>query len=329
LIHEPDLRLLESLEGYRSHFMDPVFWAPYVKRVYQAHFSGEAEQIMPGFSGTYPTFIVNQRYVIKFFGRLFDGCKSWQVESACAQLLQANPVFPTPRCFDQGRLFPEEEPSWPYLIFEFIPGVRIAEALPHLTKAAKNTFTFWLGERVRALHRLTIPGSFSDILPSQQAYFALARQQCVHNHSAWRILPEDLIQQIPSFLAGCDEMDGGEMPSGLIHADLTRDHFLGEIQGGQWHTRAVIDFGDAMIGGLDYELVALHLDLFGLDINLLRSFLSGYGLEHAAAASLPNRALRATLLHPFNVLSILPENYLRHKAYKSLQELADAMWRLE
>jgi Ser/Thr protein kinase RdoA (MazF antagonist) len=115
----------------------------------------------------------------------------------------------------------------------------------------------------------------------------------------------------------------------LIHADLTRDHFLGEIQGGQWHTRAVIDFGDAMIGGLDYELVALHLDLFGLDINLLRSFLSGYGLEHAAAASLPNRALRATLLHPFNVLSILPENYLRHKAYKSLQELADAMWRLE
>jgi hygromycin-B 7''-O-kinase len=39
----------------------------------------------------------------------------------------------------------------------------------------------------------------------------------------------------------------------------------------------LIDFGDAMVGDLHYELAALHLDLFDCDKRLLRQFLDHYG----------------------------------------------------
>jgi hygromycin-B 7''-O-kinase len=319
-----DLTILETLEGYRVHFMDPALWTPHVQTVMRDCFSTVGNEITPGLAGTFPTFTVDRQWVVKFFGRMFEGWQSWQVESAAAQLLQEYPVFPTPRLLAQGDL--ESSATWPYLVFEFIPGVRIAEKMPQCSRHEKMKFAFQLGEQVNALHQIPVPETLAHAIPSQQNLYRQAKAACVQNHRRQGALPEHLIQQIPAFLEHVEALDGPTASEYLVHADLTGDHFLGDIEHGRWQTRAVIDFGDAMLGSFEYELVALHLDLFQLDPGMMKAFLTGYGLPAGELTSLPYRALRATLLHQFEVLSIVPAQLLNQK---SLADLALAMWRIE
>jgi Ser/Thr protein kinase RdoA (MazF antagonist) len=116
-------------------------------------------------------------------------------------------------------------------------------------------------------------------------------------------------------------------PVHLIHADLTADHLLGELCNGKWVTRGIIDFGDAMVGNLLYELVALHLDLFRCDKHLLGIYLDAYGVNHAFRKALPRKAMSVTLLHRFDVLVSLPPGWL--KDAPTLDHLAAVLWDLD
>ena len=62
---------LDTLDGYRSSFIDPVLWRPFVEQVCARH-GLPCRAIRPGLAGSFPTFIVERHWVVKFFGRLFD-----------------------------------------------------------------------------------------------------------------------------------------------------------------------------------------------------------------------------------------------------------------
>ncbi len=104
---------------------------------------------------------------------------------------------------------------------------------------------------------------------------------------------------------------------------------LGRLEGGRWHSLALIDFGDAMPGNLYYELVALHLDLFHGDKRLLAAYLDAYGLDEPARRQLPVRAMNMALLHRFNVLEPVFEHNPNLRLIPTLNELADVLWNVE
>lgn len=317
------LSLLDTLSGYRDHFMDAALWQPHIQRIFGRRWKLQVGDVAPGVAGTFPVFIVQRRWVIKFFGQWFDGFHSWRVEKSVAQWLQQHPVLPIPRLLAQGAL--GGGAGWRYLIFEYIPGRRIGDCLPQLSTEAKLAFACQLGAQVRALHQIPIPPALKAILPSQAAQYAATKPVSQRNHRAWQSLPERLIEQIPAFLRATASLDSPEEDLCLIHADLTQDHLLGEATQGRWRMHAVIDFGDARRGDLSYELVALHLDLFQAQADLLNAFLDGYGLPAGQRDDLPLRLMRAILLHDFNVLGALPPERLRQKAWRSLEELAFAL----
>src|SRR5437879_5826717 len=69
---------LASRSNYARRFQDPSFWQPYVDDVLRRHglASGQATA---GAGGTFPTFLVGA-YVVKFFGRRFDGAECFAIE---------------------------------------------------------------------------------------------------------------------------------------------------------------------------------------------------------------------------------------------------------
>ncbi|MSP12890.1 MAG: hypothetical protein EXR62_08025 [Chloroflexi bacterium] len=69
--------------------------------------------VAPTLPGTYPTFIVDGRWGIKFFGRLFYGAASFEVERQANILLAAIPSIPAPRLIASGSLFPDSD-GWPW-----------------------------------------------------------------------------------------------------------------------------------------------------------------------------------------------------------------------
>lgn len=320
---------LETIEGYRRYFMDLASWRPHVQTVCRRHDGLTGREVRPGLAGTYPTFIVDDRWVVKFYGRLFDGALGFETERDVGALLASTPEIPAPAILASGDLCPGSSAwPWPYLIFEFIPGVSIGEVYEQVSLDDKLALARYLGEVTGRLHRLPVAGS-TVFRPSWDTYLDLLRAQrarCAATHRGWGTLPEPLIEQIESYALPAEALVDPDTPPYLIHADLTRDHILGRLCGGRWTTSAIIDFGDAMVGNLYYELSALHLDLFGCDKRLLRAYLDAYGVDERTRQGLPARAMSAALLHRFGVLSGAFESRPDARGAETLDDLATLLW---
>lgn len=318
------LNKMNSIDEYRQHFMDVEVWRPHVRETYRRHF-GEAGEIRPGLVGTYPTFIVNDRHVVKFFGRLFDGAAACETEREAYRVVHQAPGIPIAELEAQGELIPGDPGwPWPYLIYEYLPGESFGEAYDRLDEACRAEFARQMGRIVKALHGLPLTGrsAFGDRL---DGYANLIRSQavtCTPRLRQWASLPPDLIAQVDSYLLPVEDLIDFSARPHLIHADLTGDHLLGFAVGRRWSTSGLIDWGDAMTGNILYELVALHLDMFRGDPVMLAAFLDTYQLPPSYRQDFARKAMCLTLLHRFDVLA--PWSGRIHAG--SLDELAGRLW---
>jgi hygromycin-B 7''-O-kinase len=320
---------LYTLDGYRRYFTDARFWEPFVLLVSAREQIPVDRPPRSGLPGTFPTFIVSEKWVVKFFGPLFDGPTCYQVEVTASQLL-AHHNFPIPALLAIGNLYPPEaaEFPWPYLIYDYIPALSIGEVYDEVSFDSMQALAHRLGGLLHRMHSISLqPGS---VLPANWDFYLnhLTRlsADCQSRHAAWASLPPHLLSEIPSYLLPLSDLLPPSASPSLIHADLTRDHLLGDLQGGDWHLRAMIDFGDALSGDLFYELVVLHLELFNADRRLLREFLLAYQPSPFHQQNFIHKAMTLTLLHPYDAFA-LP--FARHPALRectSLEELAHSLW---
>lgn len=312
---------LNNIDGYRRLFLDAAFWQPAVQAVLQRHGLQPAAPVETGAAGTCPTFIVGRRWVVKFFGRLFNGGESFRVEAEANRLAALDPAIPRAAVAAAGELGDSDWP-WPYLIFAYIDGQSTGQLAEQIDRQGWQQIAADLGRITRRLHALPLAGSrvFDATGTAWRAFLQEQRAQCVRNHRGWDTLPKHWIAQIEPFLPPLEDLAG---PVHLIHADLTSDHLLGRIENGRWQTLALIDFGDALAGDLYYELGPLYLDLFGCDRETLRVFLDAYGVTSTQRAVLPRRALASALLHQFNLFENVPEAAFQAK---TLNEFAGFLY---
>jgi hypothetical protein len=317
---------LDDIEQYRQLFTSVDFWTPYVQKVCQRHQLTPAGPVRTGVPGTCPSFIVAERWVVKFFGRLFDGGKCFAAEEEAGRLASLDPAIPVARVITQGELRRADWP-WPYLVFPFIPGKSLGEQADQIDETSWQQIAAEAGEFARRLHALPLAGStvFPDHLDSYRAFLETQRAACAANHRRWGTLPHRLIDQIEHYLPPLETLVDDDRPAHLIHADLTRDHLLGTVENRRWHTLALIDFGDAMTGDFLYELSVAHLDLFRADRKLLGIFLDAYGLKSEARVGLPHRVMATALLHQFNLFCLVPQEILQAQ---TLEELEQALFGL-
>lgn len=304
--------------------MNPVLWGPFIKKIFNSHGIDSSLFIKPGLAGTYPTFIVNEHWVIKFFGRLFEGQQSFQVEKTVTELVNLYQPLPSASILFHGILSTNENLPWPYLVYKYIPGIAISTILDDVSFTDMKHLAAWLGRKTRLLHEMPINKKIENILPKQAILVNTDISSCIQKQIEWGFLPRHLIDQIPHFLEATREMELCIRPQNLIHADITSDHILGDYTAGSWKTLALIDFGDAMIGNLEYELIPVHLDIFKQNKKLLREFIDGYGKDLISIEILPSTCLRQMLLHRFPILTLLNKHDI--STSPDLLDLANKLW---
>jgi hygromycin-B 7''-O-kinase len=180
---------------------------------------------------------------------------------------------------------------------------------------------------VRRLHNIPLDDStvFAPDWGSYLGFMKSQREKCADQHREWGEMPAHLIDQIDAYLLPVEDLiDFNEKPF-LIHADITRDHLLGTMKDGKWQTAGLIDFGDAMVADLYYELVALHLDLFDCDRRLLQRFLVSYG-HHDTGERFVQKAMCTALLHRWDAVESLFTRFPPLRQVQSLEELAIWLW---
>ncbi len=282
--------------------------------------------------GTFPTFIVDDQWVVKFFGRLFEGEKAFAAEFQANQIISGLEIA-APALLLQGRLIDDPEAwRWPYLVFEYLPAISIGEVYEQVSFEDKLLLARKLGHMTHRLHSFpldTFSASHPAFLPDWNPFIHFleqAYQQCLQNQRNAGLLPSHLLEQVQEFVFPPEELVDLSRPPHLIHADLTRDHILGTLENGGWETKGIIDWGDAMTGNFLYELLALHLDLFHCDKRLLKEYLDAYGLEEKARQKIPGQAMSLALIHRFNVMEPVFRDFPNLRTVPTLAELASILW---
>jgi hypothetical protein len=333
-----------ELPFYKAHFMDLALWDPFVRHV--AEICGYiCRRIYPGIPGSYPTFIAeldpslnipgNKKIVIKFFGPLFEGAKSFQVERDMGDFVNSHPLpIRSPAILAQGSLAED----WHYLVFEFIPGISLAQARHRLPRVSLEILARQVGQFMKELHRLTTPAQAA--LPQGTSpwlefaqFLEVQKAACFNTHQRWGDLPSPLLAQLPGFIPPIEGLLDLASPPHLIHADLTADHLLGRLVVNQaskqarssssWESLAIIDWGDSRLGNILYELVALHVDLFRGDKRLLGMCLEAYELPGFYLQDFAKKALSMVMLHQFPMPAAF---YAPYADVPSLQSLADGLF---
>ena len=282
---------LDQRDRYVDLFTDAVFFRPYVEEACHRHGLEPSDQVHVGVPGSCPVFIVAERWLVKFYGRLFGGERSFPVERAVAELLREHPVMPVPRLLGEGALDPPGAAwCWPYLIYEFIQGISYGEGFDQIRarRAGCGLPARWgAGFAPCTIFPFHAAAPFQRILALTWRFLEAQRPGCVERHREWGTLPGRLLPEIDDYLLPTGALLlPGEQPH-IIHADLTADHLLGRLEGGRWTSLAMIDFGDAVTGGLFYELAALQPGLLNGDRSLLEAFLDAYGYTGPLARILP------------------------------------------
>jgi Ser/Thr protein kinase RdoA (MazF antagonist) len=279
--------------------------------------------------GTYPTFIVDDRWVIKFFGELFNGPDNFKVERDANQLVTADGRISAPALRGQGNLLEAGQGwRWPYFIFDFLPGVSLGDAFEHICAEDKHTLAQQLGTLARHLHGLDLSQA-TALKPTWKNYAEMLRRMrstCVERQCAWHVLPAPLIEQIETYVPPAEALLHPQAKPVLLHGDITGDHVLGGEREGHWVMQGLIDFGDAMAGDPAYELIPLHLDAFRCDKRLLNDYLDAYGVSAAAKPALLRQAMCLTLVFQFNVLGIVFQRYPHAAKAQTLEKLANWIW---
>lgn len=323
----PELGQLEQLDGYCQHFMDAALWRPHVQSVCRRHGLHPCQQVRAGLAGSFPTFIVENQWVVKFFGQLFGGVLAYHTELQVNALLPPDLAVRAPALRYSGALLEAGRGwRWPYLIFEYLPGISIGEVYAQVGADDKLALASSLGKATRQMQRLSLVGAplFGAGLEVYTSFLHAQRAKCLANHRQWQSLPGHLVDQLEEYLLPVEMLADPCLPHGLIHADITGDHILGRLEADRWVTLGLIDFGDARIGNVFYDLGALHLDLFRCDQRLLRVYLEAYGLEDRRAFA--HKAMSVALLHEFDLFSVLRRVNPQALAAATLSDLASEIW---
>jgi hygromycin-B 7''-O-kinase len=324
---------LTTMDQYRRLFMDASYWAPFVKAICTRHGLLPARAISAGdVPGTYPVFIVDDKWVVKFFGDHFGGQRAFAVELEVNRLLSALFDVPRPALIAYGSLLESGDGCrWPYLVFEFVQARSLSQVRDQLSLKDEAAIAYAIGTIVRRLHSADLREAVT-LRPTWDFYHTMLQTQsvdCMARHRRWRSLPERLIGQIDSFLPPAEELIERHNRPVLLHGDLTADHILVFHGDTEWGVKGVIDYGDALVGDPTYELIALHLDMFRRDKRLLREYSSAYGWQSRIGREAARKLLSLCLLFPFNAFHCFLRWDPRASTVSNLDELADWLWNTE
>ncbi len=320
--------IFSSIAEYATYFTHLNFWRPYIEHICRLNHIA-AHAISNSIPGTNVVFRVDERYIIKIFPEFFDGAEAFRAEHAVYSLLSEYPQLATPVLIASGQLFDNAEGwHWPYIITSLIPGQAVSQL--ELSQPDRLFLADWVATQLRALHNIpTQSGLGPRLQPGWHEFDSFLHEQrrlATQKHREWLSLPEQLIGQLEHYLLPENASSARSIAPVVMHADLHADHILGQQQSQGWRPNGLIDFDDARVGDLAYELPPLFLSLFARDKVLLQQFLDSYGFSIEEQQALRRRAMHMTLLHEFNVLDGILEQEPALMQVQTLEELERVLW---
>ncbi|HHW4984273.1 TPA: phosphotransferase family protein, partial [Legionella anisa] len=246
--------------------------------------------------GTNIVFAYGDSKVIKIFPPFHQS--QFESERLVLKHVQGTLSIKTPILEHEGELL-----GWPYLILSKLEGTLLESLWENMAHNNKVIILHELGALIREVHALPTNGleaidcRWPQFLEKQMAH-------CVEHHRT-KGLSTALLQQLPAYLDSSKAVLPEIKKPVLLTGEYTPMNFLVRQVDGVWHLSGLIDFGDAMLGLPEYDLLGPGAFLIQGDKQLLHTFLMAYGyLPHELTKSLSHQLTALMLLHQYSNLNI-------------------------
>jgi len=263
-------------------------------------------------------FAYGDNKVIKIFPPFHQS--QFESERLILKHLDGKLSVKTPSLEHEGELL-----SWPYLIMSQLEGINLEslwEPMPHNNK---RVILRELGKLIQEVHALPTDG-LEAIDSHWQQFLEKQIANCVEHHQT-KGLTTALIQQIPTYLNSIKDVLPAIKKPVILTGEYTPMNFLVEQVDGIWHISGLIDFGDAMLGLPEYDLLGPGAFLIQGDKQLLYEFLTAYGyLPHELTSRLSHQLTALMLLHQYSNLSIQVRIPNWKDKVNNLKDLESLVW---
>lgn len=270
--------------------------------------------------GTNIVYSYGNNQVIKIYPPFHQ--KQYQSERLVLQHVHNKLPVKTPALQHYG-----EFSGWPYIVMSQLDGTLLETLWEEMDRANKKIILSELGTLIKEVHAL--PTEELEVIDSHWEQF-IEKQiiNCVKQHQS-KQLPEELLQQIPNFLDSIKPILPKISRPVILTGEYTPMNILVKQTEGVWHIDGLIDFGDAMLGLPEYDLLGPGTFLAQGDKMLLKTFLIAYGYTKAELTKYLSQQLTALmLLHQYSNLNVQIRIEGWKSKVKTIQDLEDLVWGL-
>jgi hygromycin-B 7''-O-kinase len=312
-----ELPHLVNLDEYRAIYHRDELWRPAIGEICHRH-GIPAGSCVRGPDGTHIVYYADQSHVIKLFVPLFR--EDFDAERVVLRRVVGKLGVVTPTLEFEGKIA-----GWPYIVMSRLAGRTLGEVWEAVEPGNRLEIVGQIGELIARTWRFPTDG-LAALTVDWPAFVARQAAGAVERHAGDRV-GQELLDRIPAYLASVRPLLVNGFEPVLLFSDITDEHVLVSEVDGAWVVSGYVDFGDAMLGQRDYELVAPALDIALGDRDLLVALLRGSGYSDSDfTEAFRHRMMAYTLIHRYLRLSDVLEAVPEAGGARSPEELADFFW---
>lgn len=270
--------------------------------------------------GTNIVFAYGKDQVIKIFPPFH--AEQFKSERLVLKHLQDKLSVKTPNIQYDGEMM-----QWPYLVMTKLEGTLLETLWETMDYKNKEVIIHELGALIREVHSLPTQG-LESIDCHWSSFINYQIGHCIAHHRS-KGLADKLLDQLSTYLKSNKGLLQEIKNPVLLTGEYTPMNLLVKQHDGVWHIDGLIDFGDAMLGLQEYDLLGPGAFLIQGDKSLLRLFLTAYGfLPNEMTEILSYQLTALMLLHKYSNLNV----QIRIKNWKeqvsSIEALQNLVWGL-
>lgn len=260
------LPALADKAEYLAVFRDDEVWRPALRVIGERH--GLASAALRRASGGSHVVYLGETEVVKLYAPLFPD--DFAAEQRMLEHVAGQLPIATPRIIATGEL-----EAWPYLVMTRLSGQPLDELWPALAPAERRRLLATIGELAAAVHALPLLPGEDEPATSWAELVTTRKRRLAHKHAADGLGPA-WIEDIERTVASLPALD---RPAALacLHTDMQGGNLLARRVGERIELSGLFDFGDAMIGAREHELIAPAAFMAAEVAGGLRALLCGYG----------------------------------------------------
>lgn len=302
--------------------------------------------------GQNPAFLVNGKFVVKFFSEVYSSINQWEKEIDISKVLEkhnTNPAVQFPKTLASGFLYRSDDPllfqgvaedkhwRWPWTIQRYMRGHSLEQLWSNMKEMQRVEAARYIGTSLRIIHDIYPEGTkflqYNEPWGSFHDYIDFQYKNALLKEKKEGNLAAPLRRQIQYYLPSHPRDLYRELmdkPPPFLHGDFNCTHLIGKfMEDMSYKPKGVIDFGDSLVGDPLYDLVTIHIDVFKCNKQYTLELMKSYGIDLWKREDFAYKMMCYTLLHREDPFRSIYEKHPEWKEIPTLFELESVLYRID